>query len=120
MIDSSKLLVCGGRKKIQSGLGMSDAMFECMVAQLSHFAWSALVLTWSAILCPKYFYCLYGAWVILTAGKEFWFDFNIFTWAPGHEDNVESGGPWGDVLDFSFYVIGGLAAYFALRAKGMI
>jgi hypothetical protein len=45
-------LTCGGRKRIQAGLKLSDAGFDCMVAQLSHFAWSNLVMTWTAILAP--------------------------------------------------------------------
>lgn len=113
-------LVCNGRKKIQSGLGLSDVQFVCMVTQLSHLGWSGLVLTWAAILAPHQFYWLWGAWTILTAWKEFWFDFNVFTWRPGHEDNVQSGGPWGDVLDFSMYCIGALVAYLALRCAGII
>lgn len=117
---NEKFLVCGGRAKIQGGLGMSDTQFVFMVAQLSHFGWSALVLTWIAILIPQYFYWGYAIWVLITAAKEFWFDFNVFTWQPGFEDNVQSGGPWGDVFDFTFYLIGGAAAWLALRAKGMI
>lgn len=113
-------LVCGGKEKIKSGLGMSNDAFHCMVAQLSHFGWSALVLTWAAILAKQHFYLVWGVWTVLTAVKEFVFDFNVFTWAPGLETNEQSGGPWGDVLDFTFYVIGGLVAYFALRVTGMV
>lgn len=113
-------LVCGGRTKIQNGLGMTDEQFVFMVTQLSHFGWSALVLTWAAILAPHHFYWCWGVWTLLTAVKEFWFDFNVFTWSPGFEDNVQSGGPVGDVIDFSMYLIGALAAFWALRAKGLI
>lgn len=113
-------LVCNGREKVQSRIGLTDDQFVCMVTQLSHVGWSALVLTWSAILGPKYFYWSWGAWTLLTAWKEFWFDFNVFTWSDGYEDITQSGGPWGDVLDFSMYSVGALAAFGALKLVGMV
>jgi hypothetical protein len=60
------------------------------------------------------------AWIALTAAKEFVFDFCIFTWGPGLEDNAESGGPWGDVLDFSTYMLGTSVSCLALRLVGMV
>lgn len=117
---NEKYLVCAGRERVKAGLGLTEAQFVCMVTQLSHLGWSGLVLTWAAILAPQHFYWWWAGWTFLTAGKEFWFDFNVFTWSPGFETNEQSGGPWGDVLDFSAYSAGAVLAWLALRAKGLV
>lgn len=84
------------------------------VAQLSHFAWGALVITWAGLLFPRYLYEIWLVGELLAAIKEFWYD--------QHYEDVETRGS--NLLDFSMYSAGAftayLAGYFLLKARHIL
>jgi hypothetical protein len=83
------------------------------LAQMAHFLGGALLITLSGL-----FFGVYGMWaalitgILLAAIKEFWYDMV-------YELPKQT---WGDsILDFTFYVVGGLAGigiiYLAIALK---
>jgi len=87
-----------------------DPKFFCVVAQLSHFAWGCLVISWAGILFPHSFWWILALWESLAAIKEFWYDHN-------YENPATRGS---DLLDFSIYTLGALIGVSALFGKGFI
>ena len=70
------------------------------VSQLSHVAWGAwlpLLALW--FLGPKYMNLIMSVSILLAALKEFVYDLLV-------ETEEVSGGLWGGVEDFSFYLLG--------------
>jgi hypothetical protein len=99
---------------------MKPSAFQEMVAQLSHFGWAALIVTWLALLAPHQFWWLLAIGEFLAAVKEFVYDLGPILGLPFGEPVENSGGVSGSILDFSMYSIGALVGVIAVYLKGLI